>query len=281
VSLAWAIIIVAGAAGLAVTAMLFVRRRAPEGSYFADGDRAAGVFGVIATGFSVLLGLIVFLAFESYDQSRTGAEAEARLVAQQFETAQFLPVAVRGRLGGELVCYARFVVKEWPRLASANDKTVDTANPWTVALFRTLKVTYPRTVVEQTAYDKWLDRTADREQARNDRIHGAVGVIPGTLWIVLFFITSAIFVFMLFFADSAERAATQALLMGAVIAVITATLLLIRFLDDPFRNGYGGLKPVAMERTLGILDQQRRVVGDHGALPCDSGGKPLRADLAR
>jgi amino acid transporter len=281
VSLAWAVIIIAAAAGVAVTAMLLVRRNAPEGSYFADGDRAAGVFGVIATGFSVLLGLIVFLAFESYDQSRTGAETEARLVAQQFETAQFLPVAVRDRLGHQLVCYARFVVYEWPRLESANDNKVDTANPWGLALFKTLKVTHPRSVTEQTAYDKWLDRTADREDARNDRIHGAVGVIPGTLWVVLFFITGAIFVFMLFFADSAERAATQALMMGSVIAVITATLLLIRFLDDPFRDGFGGLKPVAMERTLSILNAERRVVGDRGPLPCDSDGGPLRASLAR
>ena len=68
---------------LAVTAMLLVRRGAPEGSRFTDGDRASGVFGVLATGFSVLLGLVVFLAFESYDQSRTGAEQEALVLAQQ------------------------------------------------------------------------------------------------------------------------------------------------------------------------------------------------------
>jgi hypothetical protein len=158
---------------------------------------------------------------------------------------------------------------------------VDTANPWGTALFRTLKVTHPRSVEEQAAYDKWLDRTADREDARDDRIHGAVGVIPGTLWVVLFFITAAIFLFMLFFADSGERAVTQAMMMGAVIAVITATLLLIRFLDDPFRDGYGGLKPVAMERTLRILGEQRRIVGDRGALPCDAGGRPLRLSLIR
>ena len=71
--------------------MLLVRRRAPEGSFFADGDRAAGVFGVLATGFAVLIGFVVFLAFESYDTSRSGAESEARIVAQQLETAQFLP----------------------------------------------------------------------------------------------------------------------------------------------------------------------------------------------
>lgn len=281
-SLGWAIVITFAAAGAAITAMLLVRRRAPEGSHFTDGDRASGVFGVIATGFSVMLGLIVFLAFESYDESRTGAETEARLVAQQFETAQFLPVAVRSRFEGELICYARFVVKDWPRLESASqDAKLETANPWGVELFRTLKITHPKTVAEQTAYDKWLDRTADRENARDDRIHGAVGVIPGTLWVVLFFITAAIFVFMLVFADSGERAAVQALMMGSVIAVITATLLLIRFLDDPFRDGFGGLKPVAMERTLGVLGEQRRIVGDRAALPCDAGGRPLRARITR
>src|SRR6476619_2895419 len=124
-SLVWSALIVLAAAGIAVAAMLLVRRRAPEGGYFADGDRAAGVFGVVATGFSVLLGLIVFLAFSSYDQSRTGAEAEAMAVRLQYETAQYLPASVRADLGGELECYARYVINtDWPRLeanAEADD----------------------------------------------------------------------------------------------------------------------------------------------------------------
>ena len=62
-----AILIVVAATAVGITAMLLVRRRAPDGSYFNDGDRAAGVFGVFATGFAVLLGLVVFLAFASYD----------------------------------------------------------------------------------------------------------------------------------------------------------------------------------------------------------------------
>ena len=61
--------------------MLLMRRNAPKGGYFNDGDRAAGVFGVLATGFSVLLGFIVFLAFETYDGARAGAEVEALTVA--------------------------------------------------------------------------------------------------------------------------------------------------------------------------------------------------------
>jgi hypothetical protein len=71
----WAAIIVIAVTCLAITAMLLVRRGAPAEGYFEDGDRAAGVFGVIATGFAVLAGFVVFLAFESYDTSRSGAEA--------------------------------------------------------------------------------------------------------------------------------------------------------------------------------------------------------------
>jgi hypothetical protein len=274
-SLIWAGLIVGLAVGLAVAALLLVRRRAPDGSFFADGDRAAGVFGVLATGFSVLLGLIVFLAFTSYDQSRSGAETEALLVAQQFETAQFFPVAVRQRLGNELICYARSVVhQEWPRMGSGTQKEM--FNPWGLAMFRTLKVTTPRTAVEQTAYDKWLDRRADREVARNDRIHGAEGVIPAPLWVVLFIIAGVICIFMLFFADSGERAIVQAVQIGSVVAVIGVTLFLIRFLNNPLQGGYGTLQPVAMERTLGLLAQERRLVGQSGPLPCNESGAPAR-----
>ena len=115
-----AALVVAAVTVVAVGGMLLVRRRAPEGSYFEDGDRAAGVFGVLATGFAVLLGFVVFLAFESFDTSRSGAGAEAQVVAEQFETAQLMPAAVRGRFSGELICYARSVVhQEWPQMESA------------------------------------------------------------------------------------------------------------------------------------------------------------------
>ncbi len=274
---AWAVVLTFVTAVAAAGAMLLVRRRAPEGSFFEDGDRAAGVFGVIATGFAVLLGLIVFLAFESYDESRAGAEDEARAVEQQFETAQFMPAAVQPELSRDLTCYARYVVySEWPRLEGSGDDDVREVSPWGKAMFRTLKTVEPKTVSEQTAYDKWFDRNADRETARNERIHGAVGVIPGPLWVVLLFSSLTIFVFMMFFADSRERWYVQALMPAAVVAVMSATLFLISFLDDPFRDGFGGLKPVAMERALDLLEEERLALGQGAALPCDAEGRPVQ-----
>jgi hypothetical protein len=105
-----AILIIIVSAGGAIAAMLWVRRTAPDGSYFHDGDRAAGVFGVLATGFAVLLGFVVFLAFTSYDTARSGAETEAGIVADQIETAQLFPQPASGELKAELICYARSVV---------------------------------------------------------------------------------------------------------------------------------------------------------------------------
>jgi hypothetical protein len=273
-SLVIAILIIVGATAVAIAAMLLVRRNAPDGSYFNDGDRAAGVFGVLATGFAVLLGFVVFLAFTSYDAARAGAEAEAVVVAEQVETAQFFPPSVAAELTSELVCYARSVAGvQWERMESGT--LGEQVNPWGVALFRTLRTVEPDTASEQSAYDEWLDQTSAREEARSDRIHGAVGVIPTPLWLVLFFSAGLIFVYMLFFADSGERALVQALLMGTVVAVITAMLLLLNFLDNPFHTGIGGLRPVAMERTLEIIDQELTFAGQTAPPPCDARGNPL------
>ena len=228
---------------------------------------------MLATGFSVLLGFIIFLTFTSYDQSRTGAEAEALMVAQQVETAQFLPSAVTDEPTGALVCYGRYVVNdEWKRM---EDGTLgDALNPWGVAMFRTLDGVEPASASEQSSYDKWLDQTSTREQARLDRIHGAVGVIPLPLWIVLFFISVVIFVYMLFFADSGEGAVTQGVLMGSVTSVIVLMLLLLNFLDSPFHSDVGGLRPVAMERTLRIVDEALDAIGTEVRIPCDEEGNP-------
>ncbi|HET6939916.1 MAG TPA: hypothetical protein VFI19_14980 [Nocardioides sp.] len=272
-NLFWGAVVVIVVTAVAVTTMLLVRRRAPEGSYFSDGDRASGVFGVLATGFSVLLGFIIFLAFSSYDASRSGAEDEATIVAQQIQTAQFLPAPADQQLTGELACYARYVAgPEWDALAQGT--LGDSVNPWGVRMFHTISSVTPGTDPEQSAYDRWMDQTSDREQARVDRVHGAEGIIPSPLWVVLFVISAVIFGYMLFFADSGEGAVTQAVLMGTVTAVITTLLLLLVFFDHPHGDGVGRLQPVAMERTLRLIDIETQAAGVTVTPPCDDHGDP-------
>ena len=270
-SIVWGSLIVIVVAAVAIAAMLLVRRGAPEGSRFTDGDRASGVFGVLATGFALLAGFVVFLAFETYDTARAGAEAEARIVAHQFETVQFLPSPARERLSGELLCYARSVVhQEWPQMRSGT--LGEGPNLWGKALLGTLRATEPRSASAQAAFSKYLDERSDREDARADRTHGAEGVIPTPLWLVLFVSAVILLGYMLFFADSGEGPAVQAMMMGGVAVMVTSLLLLLWFFDNPYA-GSGGLRPAAMEETLSFLQTETSTVGSIDA-QCDEAGAP-------
>jgi hypothetical protein len=153
----------------------------------------------------------------------------------------------------------------------------DTINPWAVALFRSVRLANPASATEEAAYGKWLDQTSDREEGRRDRLHGAEGIIPSTIWLVLFLIAGVVFAYMLFFADSGEPAVSQAMLMGSATTVIALTLLAITALNSPYRPGLGQITPVAMERSLRILDSAREAVNETGPLPCDAQGAPVSA----
>src|SRR5512132_4146940 len=148
----------------------------------------------------------------------------------------------------------------------------DTINPWSIALFQSLRLVDPKSASEQAAYSKWLDQTSDREAGRSDRLHGAEGIIPTSIWLVLFLIAGVVFIFMLFFADSGEGVGAQAMLMGSATTVIILTLAAINALNHPYSAGLGQIKPVAMERSLRILDTARSVLNAHGPIPCDVRG---------
>jgi hypothetical protein len=271
-NLVWAVLLTVGAIAIMITAMLRLRRRAPEGGYFASIDRAASVFGLLGTAFAVLLGFMIFLAFSRYDASRASAQAEALVVAQQFEAAQLMPPDVRVRLSGELICYARSVVAlEWPLIAQDVHPPF---NPWVGALLRTLQTIEPRTASEQSAYSDWLSLTSRRAEERRHRLHGGEFLVPRPVWLVLLFSAAVILLYLLFFADSGERAVVQALMAGSVTGVVVASLLLLAVLNRPYQRDVGGLGPDAMQHTLEIIDEARRTLGvDDEPLPCDQAGR--------
>ena len=272
----WALgaLIVFGASAGMIAAILRVRRRAPDGGYFNDGDRASGVFGVLATGFALLLGFVIFLAFTRYDESRAGAEAEALAVVQLFETAQLMPADAGAELSGQVECYARSVVNlEWPAMETGRGS--EEISPWGLSMFRTLQAVEPETAAEQSAYDAWLAQTSAREEARLDRIHSAEGIVPLPIWIVLLLSSALVLVYLLFYADSGERAVSQGMLAGSVTAVVVASLLVLLSLNRPFDPNIGGIRPIAMQRSVDVIGSARDALGLDEPLPCDEAGRPL------
>jgi hypothetical protein len=146
-------------------------------------------------------------------------------------------------------------------------------NPWGVKLFGTMKTVDPQTPTQQAAYAKWADQTSDRELARNERIHGADGVIPLPLWLALIVLSLVIFGYMLLFADSAEGPVTQGVLMGSVTVMITTSmLLLLVFFDNTYGGGVGHLQPTSMDRTLRLINNGLAIAHLSLKPPCDGVG---------
>ncbi len=271
----WALgaLIVVGASAIMIAAILRVRRRAPDGGYFNDGDRASGVFGVLATGFALLLGFVVFLAFTKYDESRAGAEAEALAVVQLFETAQLMPTDAGAKLAGEVECYGRSVVNlEWPAMETG--RASETISPWGLSMFYTLQAVEPMTAAEQSAYDSWLAQTSAREEARLDRLHAAEGIVPLPMWIVLLLSAGLVLTYLLFYADSGERAMAQGMLAGghrrdrgvAARPVVA---------EPSLRPGHRR-DPTGCDATvLGLLGSARAALDLDQPLPCDASAQPL------
>jgi hypothetical protein len=92
---------------------------------------------------------------------------------------------------------------------------------------------------------------------------------------VLLFVTAMlVFLFAFFFADPGARG-RPGVIIGTTVAMLVTSLLVIRFLDQPYSKGFGGLEPTDMTRVLGQIDAASRALGLRVPIPCDAAGRPL------
>lgn len=268
--LAAAAIVLLAVAG-AVGVMLGLRAtRAPEGGWFSDSDRAAGVFGVLGTGFAVVLGFVVFLAFESYGGAKEAAENEAVAVIEMFESSRLFDATDRDTVEADLVCYARAVIHdEWDRMEDSERSP--SVEDWIRQIQRHSERVRVKDEKAAAAYALLLDQTSERERARSARLLEARHVLPPLLWFMLLMGGGIVIAYMFLFADPREGRPAQVMLVASVTAVVVTSLLLVSFLNAPYGDQGGDIRPVAMEHSLDLMEDEL----EPGVRPdCDSDGRP-------
>jgi len=97
-------ILIVAAIVVALAALVLVRRLLPSGGLFIEDSQAGGVFGVVGSGFAVLLAFVIFTGFNSYGSARTNAAVEAVAVRQMFRTSELFGEDDGDRLRADLVC---------------------------------------------------------------------------------------------------------------------------------------------------------------------------------
>jgi hypothetical protein len=263
-------LIVGGAAAVAVSLMYLIRRRSRVDHFFVEIERGAGVFAVIGTAFAVILAFVVLEAFGSFNDARTGAEQEASTLVTMSRTAEFFPREQRDVLEGDLICYGRAVINdEWPRLKDGQRSPV--VQMWVVRFQGELKQLTVEDPKQEAAFLTLLDQADQRTDARRARLTEANRELPAPVWFFLGVGAVMTIGFALFFADRREHFIVQGFLIGAVTVLVASGLLLVWFLDHPYENSSGSIKPDEMQRLLPIIEREHSNV----ALPCDEDGRPV------
>lgn len=262
-------LIVAAAASAAVGLMYTVRRRSRLDHFFVEIERGAGIFAFLGTAFAVLLAFVVLEAFESFNDAKTGAEEEAIAMVQLSRTAGFFPTAQRDPLEGAVICYGRAVIShEWPAMKEGDRSPV--VQTWVNRLEEGLHHLHPESPAQEAAFLQVLDQQDKRTDARRARLSEANRALPAPAWFVLGLGAIVTVGFALFFADRREGFIVQGSLIAAIAALVVSALLLVWFLDHPYENRSGSIKPDEMERQLMIIEGEQR----HVAVPCDERGQP-------
>jgi hypothetical protein len=250
----------------AIAAKLLARRRAPVGGWFADSPRSAGTLSVIGTMFAVVLAFVILLALQSYQRAREGSSVEAVAVSELSSVAAVFKSPTSDRLQGGLVCYARAVIDdEWPAMREGHSSEL--VQSWIDKLQREFAIADPQGAREETAYAQWFDEQAQRREGRRERLAEATPFVPLPLWFVLGIGAAVTLAYMVAQADRREGLFLQAIPIGFVAAVVTAGLLVIFFLDHPYADDNGSIRPTEMHRTLTLVEQGVQA-------PCDERGNP-------
>jgi hypothetical protein len=244
-----AALIILGAAAVSAAGILILRRWAPEGTYFKDPIPAGAVYTVAGTAYMVIVAFVFFVAFESYHAANTDAQEEATATLAMFHAVGPFGPEARAQLQGQVICYAREVIsREWPAMREGNTSPV--VDGRVRALEESAERIPVRGAKQLAAYEEWFALNEDRRRGRQGRIGESEGLVPPVVWLILIIGAVVVIATVGFFADVRETPVTQAAMIAAIAIIVVSGLVLVQFLDHPYEDKSGSIKPTAMTRTL-------------------------------
>ena len=155
------------------------------------------------------------------------------------------------------------------------ERASDRVEAWIAARARTIGQVEPRGSREESAYGQWFDQESLRRDGRRGRLAEASPFVPLPLWVVLGLGAALVIAYMCVQADRREGALIQAIPIGFVTAMVIGGLLVVAFLDRPYEDETGSIRPTEMRRTLALMEQAEARAGVAVPAPCDERGSLL------
>lgn len=220
-----AILLVALPVAVATSMLVLIRRRVGLARLTTNNEVAGFKFAVVGVIYAVLLAFAVVVVWQRYSDAEVAVIGEAgaaatlyRLVAGPEPEA----AATRRALGD----YLRLAVeRDWPQMAKERESPEVTA-----AL--TAVYTAALHLARSGAQPEILHQLDLITQARRNRLHLAIGIVPSVLWLALSLGAALTVAFTFFFGTENLRA--QVLMTGILAFIVFMGLFVIVSIDHPF-----------------------------------------------
>src|SRR5689334_8839177 len=255
-------------------ALIVVRRwRQTRPTRYHKSPIAGDIFGVIGTGFAVILAFVIFTAFESYQKARDDTGIESVATRQMYSLTPYFEAQSRDRLKGDLLCYGRAVIyQEWPTMATGDSSPV--VDQWTDWLDADMRSTPIATVKEIEVFNTWFNQSAARQEGRRGRLAEAAPYVPPFVWAMLGLLFVVVIGYEILFASPRTPMIPQVIGVSAVAATMLAGIVVVYVLDAPFADRGAKLPPTRMTATVATMEGLYE--GAPGSYPCDAQGNPTR-----
>jgi hypothetical protein len=217
--------------GLAVLGLVVTRRVIPQRRLESVRDVGRTVFSLAGVLYAVLVGFVVVVVWQQFNDARARTEAEAAAIADLVHTCDGLPAANQPAIQQSVFAYINDVVNdEYPRMRRG--EPIEQQSKHLTAIWHDVLAVKPANQIEYSFYNQAITRLNELDNARTARIVATEYRIPGELWILLLGGGAIMLLFTYLFATP------DVVLHGVLIALCGAlmafVLYLIFALEHPF-----------------------------------------------
>jgi hypothetical protein len=209
---------------------LLMRRRIGLERLTSNNEIAGFKFAAVAVIYAVLVAFAVIVVWEKFNEAETAVVQEAGASATIYRlTTGPDPeaVATRAALGN----YLRLAIdRDWPLMAKGKEsrEVTQALNALYAAALRLME----NGSKHQAVFVEMFKQLDTITQARRTRLHLATGIVPGIVWMVLYFGAVLTVGFTFFFGTKSLPA--QVMMTGVLSVLVFLGLLVIVSIDYPF-----------------------------------------------
>jgi hypothetical protein len=208
------------------------------------------LFAFIGSGYGVLLGILVFLALQNYNDAEEAASQEASSVTSVFEIVEDWPVRYRAPIQRGLICYGRSVRdKEWPSIERGSSTALYDPDQWARRVWRLIGALPAPDSKSTATYQVVLGTWVNRADARGARLVFADQSIPTIIWAVLYIGAAVVVILTGLFPTKRHRA--RMITFAGVIVVLGSVIVCLAVIQRP----YDVLGPNAMRNAIQLMEQ--------------------------